>query len=70
MKKLTAAGCILWIIGLTAFIAGLNLEGNIKEWMTTGGSIAFLLGLGISGYIWARHRNEEKTPDEDDAKNT
>ena len=68
VKKLTAAGCVLWIIGLIAFIAGMNLEGSVKDWMTTAGSIVFLLGLGISGYVWAKNRNETKTPGEDSRK--
>ena len=49
MKKVTAAGCAMWIIGLIVFITGLNLTGSTKEWMTVTGSIAFLAGLGMEG---------------------
>ena len=45
MKKWTAAGSTLWIVGLAAYIIGLNLEGNVKDWMTIAGSIVFLAGL-------------------------
>ena len=58
MKKLTAAGCALWIIGLTAFIIGLNLTGSIKEWMTIGGSAVFLAGLGITGAVRMKRKDE------------
>lgn len=62
MRKWTAAGCCLWIIGLAVFIIGLNLDGNTKEWMTIAGSITFLAGLGISGAVWMKNKNtaEEK----------
>ena len=64
MKKWTAAGCILWIIGLAVFIIGLNLEGNTREWMTIAGSIAFLAGLGISGAVWMKNKKEPDSADE------
>ena len=67
MKKWTIAGCGLWIIGLAVFITGLNLEGNVKEWMTVIGSIAFLAGLGITGAIWMK---KNKAPQETENKNT
>ena len=57
MRKWTAAGCLLWIAGLAAFIIGLNLTGNIKEWMTVIGSIVFLAGLGITGAIRMKMKN-------------
>jgi len=57
MRKWTAAGCGLWIAGLTVFIIGLNLTGNIKEWMTVIGSIVFLAGLGITGAIRMKMKN-------------
>ena len=67
MKKWTIAGCVLWIIGLAVFITGLNLEGNVKEWMTVLGSIAFLAGLGITGAVWMK---KNKAPQEAEDKNT
>jgi len=59
-KTWTIAGCVLWIGGLTAFIAGLNLTGSTKEWMTVAGSIAFLIGLGITGAVWLKRKKEEQ----------
>lgn len=56
MKKWTAMGCILWIIGLAIFIIGLNLTGNTRAWMTIAGSIIFLAGLGISGAMWMKNK--------------
>ena len=55
-QKWTAAGCILWIVGLAGFIIGLNLEGNARGWLETGGTILFLIGLGITGVIWLRQK--------------
>ena len=57
MKRWTVAGCVLWIVGLAVFIIGLNLEGNVKDWMTIAGSIIFLAGLGITGAVWMKNRN-------------
>ena len=65
MKKWTAAGSTLWIVGLAAFIIGLNLEGNVKDWMTIAGSIVFLAGLGITGAVWMKTKKE---PDEAEEK--
>ena len=64
MRKLTAAGCLLWIIGLTGFIIGLNLTGDTKSWMTLAGSIVFLAGLGITGAVWMKTKNEPKDTEE------
>ena len=58
MKKLTAAGCTMWIAGLILFITGLNLTGKTKEWMTVIGSIAFLAGLGMLGIVWAKRKKD------------
>ena len=58
-KNWTIAGCGLWIIGLAVFIIGLNLSGNIRGWMTTLGSIAFLAGLGITGALWMKRKKDE-----------
>lgn len=63
MRKLTAAGCVLWIVGMAAFIIGMNLEGDVKEWISVGGSITFFIGLGITGVVWMKKKNEE-TPSE------
>ena len=60
MKKLTVAGCLMWIIGLAAFITGMNLTGAAKEWTTTGGSITFLTGLGVMGFIWVKKKKDEE----------
>ena len=60
MKKVTAAGCAMWIIGLIVFITGLNLTGSTKEWMTVTGSIAFLAGLGMLGFVWAKRKKDEQ----------
>lgn len=64
MKKWTAAGCILWIAGLAVFITGINLTGNVKEWMTVAGSIVFLAGLGITGAVWMKTKRDEPETDE------
>ena len=66
MRKWTAAGCLLWIIGLAVFIIGLNLTGSAREWMTVIGSIAFLAGLGIVGAFWLKNRNNQQ--DSEDKK--
>ena len=60
MKKLTIAGCILWLAGLCVFITGLNLTGATKGWMTVTGSIVFLIGLGITGAVRLRRKKEEQ----------
>ena len=60
MKKWTIAGCTLWIAGLAVFITGLNLTGKMKDWMIVTGSIAFLIGLGITGAIWLKKTKEEQ----------
>ena len=67
MKKWTAAGCGLWIIGLAVFIIGLNLSGNAKDWMTVAGSIVFLAGLGITGAVWMKTKNEPKEAEQKEA---
>lgn len=59
MKKMTIIGCILWIAGIAAFIIGLNLSGSTKDWMTVAGSIVFLAGLGVTGAVWLKKKNEE-----------
>ena len=66
MRKWTAVGCLLWIVGLAAFIIGLNLNGNAKEWTTVIGSISFLAGLGIVGAVWLKIRQDQQ--DNEDKK--
>ncbi|MBR5961439.1 MAG: hypothetical protein IKZ98_10675 [Clostridia bacterium] len=58
MKKLTLAGCILWIAGLVVFIVGMNLSGETKELMKTAGSVVFLIGLALYGVVWVKKKNE------------
>ena len=64
MKRWTVAGGALWIIGFAVFIIGLNIEGNAKDWMTIAGSIVFLAGLGITGAVWMKTKNEPKETEE------
>ena len=66
MKKWTIAGCALWIVGLVVFITGLNLAGNVKEWMTMIGSIVFFSGLGITGAI--RMKTKKELPGNEEKK--
>lgn len=63
-KKIAVVSCSLWILGLTAFIVGLNMESPVKDWMTVIGTIVFLLGLGGQGILWAKRRNEPSSPAE------
>jgi hypothetical protein len=56
----TASGAILWIIGLTLFIIGLNLTGSTREWMTIAGSLSFLIGLGITGAVWMKKKQKDE----------
>lgn len=58
MRKLTFTGCLLWIVGLIIFLVGFNLTGSTKEWITIAGSITFLIGLGINGYIWMKKKSD------------
>ena len=58
-QKWSISGCILWIAGLIVFVVGLNLEGDIKQWLTLIGSIAFLIGLGIVGAVWMKKKRQE-----------
>ena len=54
------AGCILWIVGLVVFIVGINLTSNTRETMMTLGSIIFMMGLGLSVFVWMKKKNDEK----------
>ena len=60
MKKLTMAGCILWIVGLVVFIVGMNLTGETKELMKVIGSAVFILGLGITGVVWVKQKSDSE----------
>ena len=64
MKTWTIAGCCLWIIGIAVFIVGLNLVGNIKEWMTVAGSIVFLAGLGMKNKKSAEETDKKTAADQ------
>ncbi len=55
-KRIMAVGCALWIAGLAAAILGLNLEGKAGSWLAVGGNIVFLIGLGMTGFVWFRKR--------------
>ena len=59
-KKWAVTGYLLWIIGLIVFIVGINLTGDVKEWMSLAGTIAFLAGLGITGALWVIRKKEEE----------
>ena len=56
LRKWTAAGCVLWIAGLAAFLVGLNLQGDTGKWLQIIGNIVFLAGLGITGAAWFYRR--------------
>ena len=64
LKKWTLTGCILWIVGLAAFIVGLNLEGDVKAWTNVIGSIVFLTGLGVMGAVWVINKKKEEETEE------
>ena len=70
MKKLTAAGCALWIIGLAASITGLNLAGDTGKWLSISGNIVFLIGLAITGAVWLRRKKNEKEPENEEKQRT
>ena len=62
-RKLTLISCILWLAGLTAAIAGMNLEGDAGKWLSVCGNIVFLAGLGLQGVLWLRkHRASGRAP--------
>lgn len=63
-RKLTLIGGLLWIAGIAATIIGLNVEGSTGTWLTVGGNISFLLGLGLMGITWVR---KKKTAEESSA---
>ena len=60
-KIWTATGCGLWIIGIAVFIIGLNMSGNTGSWMTLSGSIAFLIGMGITGAVRMKRKRDDKS---------
>lgn len=64
MKKLTVIGCVLWIAGLIVSIIGLNLAGTARTWVSIAGNVVFLAGLGITGAVWLRKKQEEKEKEE------
>ena len=60
MRKLTVIGCTIWIVGLATAIIGLNLTGNAKTWVSIVGNVVFLVGLGITGYVWMKKKKDEE----------
>ena len=59
-RKLTVISCVLWILGITVFIVGLNLEGAAGTSMTIAGNVSFLVGLGLQGVLWVRKQKQLK----------
>ena len=60
MKKLTVIGCTMWIVGLVTAIIGLNLTGNARTWVSIVGNVVFLVGLGITGIVWMKKKNDDE----------
>ena len=60
MKKLTVIGCSMWIVGLVTAIIGLNLTGNAKTWVSIVGNVIFLVGLGITGFVWLKRKKDDE----------
>ena len=60
MKKLTVIGCVMWIVGLVTVIIGLNLTGDAKTWVSIAGNVVFFVGLGITGVVWLKRRDEKR----------
>lgn len=58
-KKGILFGAACWLLGLAAFIVGLNVPGNAGRWLTVVGQILFLLGLLLEGVLWFRKKREE-----------
>ncbi len=65
-KKMTIAAGILWLAGLAVFIIGLNVPGDTGKWLSTGGQIAFLVGLALEGVVIARRPKTEIVEDKPD----
>ena len=59
-KKRILFGAACWLLGLAAFIVGLNVSGNAGRWLTVVGQILFLLGLLLEGVFWFRKKREER----------
>ncbi|MDO5436057.1 MAG: hypothetical protein Q4G19_06780 [Clostridia bacterium] len=60
MKKLTVFGCAAWILGLLAFITGLNFPaGTAHTVLITAGSFVFLCGLFCMGIVWLRKKRND-----------
>ena len=64
-KSLPVLGASLWILGLILFLIGLNLHSATGTWMTTVGSISFLVGLGLEGVWWMKRPRESKTQEKE-----
>ena len=67
-RVIAGIGCFCWVAGFIVFMVGMNLEGQVKEWMSVVGSIVFFIGLVIVGGIWAKKKyideEEEKKEEE------
>ena len=59
-KKWFLAGGILWIAGLAASIAGMNIPDQAGKLTAVIGNIVFLVGLGITGAAWMLQRRESE----------
>ena len=78
-RKMTVTACVLWLAGLAAFIAGLNIKSDTGKWLSVGGQIVFLVGLGLEGVLYYRRQKaaekggspanppENKKPEESDS---
>lgn len=55
-RVIAGIGCFCWVAGFIVFMVGMNLEGQVKEWMSVVGSIVFFIGLVIVGVIWAKKK--------------
>ena len=67
-RVIAGIGCFCWVAGFIVFMVGMNLEGQVKEWMSVVGSIVFFIGLVIVGVIWAKKKyidEEDKKEDSD-----
>ena len=60
-KALKVTASLLWIIGLTATIVGLNIRTDAGQWISTAGNITFLVGLALQGVVWALASREKNS---------
>ena len=69
-KKLILTACILWLAGLAAFIAGLNIKNTTGQWLTVIGQIAFLIGLALQGVLYYKKQKEAPKEEKPEDQNT